>query len=471
MSDQTGKALFGSPVSDPQTKFYPILIVMLFPQNINKFLTFLKTFAHMNSGAFSYTYKNSQGRNPMLKKYLIYLPLIMISLLFMCYCHMANRPADPRSSIHTVTEIPPDHIPPAASTPPAPRLHAAAACVMDAGSGRILYGKCETSPLPMASTTKIMTCILALENGNMQDPVTFSSKAASMPKVRLGAGKGKTFLLGDLLYSLMLESHNDTAVAIAEHLGNSVEGFAAMMNAKASELGMNQTNFVTPNGLDAEGHASTPADMCRLASYACNNQAFLELIRTPSRTIRETSGKGSYSLTNHDAFLTSYEGAIGIKTGFTNKAGYCFVGAARRNSLTLVSCVLGSGWPPNKSYKWTDTKALMNLGFENFSMKNIPVRDLSAYSIAVENGKADAVAIRQPEIPSFLLSSSDTIDICYSLPSRIQAPVRQGTAIGEIQILVNGSPLGNYPVYPSEDVEKQTFADIVYDIFHMFLSF
>lgn len=408
----------------------------------------------------------------MLKKYLIYLPLIMISLLFLCYCHMKNRPADPISDIQTAAEIPPDHIPPAAaSSSPAPRLYASAACVMDAGSGRILYGKSEASPLPMASTTKIMTCILALENGNMEDPVTFSSKAASMPKVRLGAGKGKTFLLGDLLYSLMLESHNDTAVAIAEHLGDSVEGFAAMMNAKAAELGMSQTNFVTPNGLDAEGHASTPADMCRLASYACNNQTFLELIRTPSKTIRETSGKGSFSLTNHDAFLTSYKGAIGIKTGFTNKAGYCFVGAAQRNGLTLVSCVLGSGWPPNKSYKWADTKALMNLGFENFSMKNVPVRDLSVYSIAVESGKAETVGILQPEIPSFLLSDADAIDIRYSLPPKIQAPVRQGTAVGEIQILVNGSLLGSYPVYPSEDVERQTFADIVYDIFHMFISF
>ncbi len=407
----------------------------------------------------------------MLKKYLIYLPLIMISLLFLCYCHMKNRLADPISDIQTVTEIPPSHIPPAATSSPGPRLYASAACVMDAGSGRILYGKNEAAPLPMASTTKIMTCILALENGNMEDPVTFSAKAASMPKVRLGAGKGRTFLLGDLLYSLMLESHNDTAVAIAEHIGDSVEGFAAMMNAKAAELGMSQTNFVTPNGLDAEGHASTPADMCRLASYACTNQTFLELIRTPARTIRETSGKGSFSLTNHDAFLTSYKGAIGIKTGFTNKAGYCFVGAAQRNGLTLVSCVLGSGWPPNKSYKWADTKALMNLGFENFSMKNVPVKDLSVYSIIVENGKADAVGILQPEIPSFLLSDADAIDIRYSLPPKIQAPVRQGTAVGEIQILVNGSPLGSYPVYPSEDVERETFADIVYDIFHLFLSF
>ena len=132
----------------------------------------------------------------------------------------------------------------------------------------------------MASTTKIMTCLLALEQGNLKDTVTFSKRASSMPKVHLGASAGSSFCLEDLLYSLMLESHNDTAVAIAEHIGGSVEGFADRMNAKAADLGMKQTHFVTPNGLDAEGHASTPADMCRLAAYACQNESFLQIVST-----------------------------------------------------------------------------------------------------------------------------------------------------------------------------------------------
>lgn len=343
---------------------------------------------------------------------------------------------------------------------------------MDAESGRVLYGKNETSPLPMASTTKIMTCLLALENGNPEDPVTFSSKASSMPKVHLGAAKGTSFVLGDLLYSLMLESHNDTAVAIAEHIGGSTEGFAAMMNAKASKLGMKQTNFVTANGLDAEGHASTPADMCILASYACKNQNFLEIIRTPSKTIHDTSSHKSYPLTNHDAFLNSYEGAIGMKTGFTNKAGYCFVGAAQKNGLTLVSCVLGSGWPPNKSYKWSDTKALMNLGFDHYHKREIPLKDLSSCQIPVDNGKCATVGIRLPKVGALLLSDSDTVDIYYDLPQRLQAPVQKDTAVGEIKIQINQTTvLGVYPIYPSENVQKILFPDVLYKILDQFLLF
>ena len=342
---------------------------------------------------------------------------------------------------------------------------------MDASSGRVLYGKNEAEALPMASTTKIMTCILALENGNLNDTVTFSSKAASMPKVHLGAGSGKSFLLGDLLYSLMLESHNDTAAAIAEHIGGSIEGFAAMMNAKAAEMGMNQTNFVTPNGLDAEGHKSTPADMCHLASYACQNETFLHIISTPSVTIHDTSGKSSFSLTNHDAFLTSYDGAIGIKTGFTGKAGYCFVGAAKRDDRTLVSCVLASGWPPNKSLKWSDTKKLMDFGFQNFHWETPVIKDLSSYKVKVEGGRSSEVGISTPQISPLLLGSTDTVDIVYSLSPQISAPVKADISIGEITISVNGTPLAVYPIYPEQSVEENRFPDLLYYIFHLFLSF
>lgn len=342
---------------------------------------------------------------------------------------------------------------------------------MDAASGRILYGKNESTPLPMASTTKIMTCILALENGDLNSTVTFSPKAASMPKVRLGAGSGKSFPLGELLYSLMLESHNDTAVAIAEHIGGSVEGFAAMMNAKAAELGMTQTTFVTPNGLDADGHCSTPADMCRLAAYACQNESFLGIISTPSRKIRDVSGTHSYSLTNRDAFLTSYEGALGVKTGFTGKAGYCFVGAARRDDRTFVSCVLASGWPPNKSYKWADTKALMNYGFEHYTYQNIPVQDLSQIHIPVAEGKSTSVEISTPVVTSILLSSFDTVDIRYQLPTALTAPVKKDTTVGSVDIYVNEVLWSSYPVYPLADIEEVTFWDLLKENIELFLAF
>lgn len=405
-----------------------------------------------------------------MKKNRLNAIFVIISLLFMCWCHMANRPVTPLPS-PTPTPLPASHIEPLVAGRPEPKLYASGACLMDASSGRILYGKEETTPLPMASTTKIMTCLLALEQGRLDNTVTFSGRAASMPKVHLGAAAGSTFSLGDLLYSLMLESHNDTAVAIAEHIGGSVEGFADMMNNKAAELSMTQTHFVTPNGLDADGHASTPADMCRLAAYACQNEAFLQIIQTPSRTIRNTTGKRAYSLSNKDAFLTSYDGALGIKTGFTGKAGYCFVGAARRDSRIFTTCVLASGWPPNKSYKWADTKKLMDIGFENYTYQHIPVQDLSSLRIAVEDGKSNTVGIAMPEIPDLLLSPFDSIDIEYQFPSSLSAPVRTNTPAGSIQISVNGMLIGSYPVYPLENVEKTQFEDVCRSVIQLFLDF
>lgn len=405
-----------------------------------------------------------------MKKKQLHIILILIPLLFLCFCHMANRPPQ-MPELPPSAPIPPGHTEPVVTDQPSLKLYASGACLMDAASGRILYGKEEAAPLPMASTTKIMTCLLALENGNLNDTVTFSSRASSMPKVHLGASSGNSFALEDLLYSLMLESHNDTAVAIAEHLGGSVEGFAGMMNTKAAELGMNQTHFVTPNGLDADGHASTPADMCLLAAYACQNETFLKIVQTPSRTIRDTTGKRAYSLSNKDAFLTSYNGALGIKTGFTGKAGYCFVGAARRENRTFTTCVLASGWPPDKSRKWADTKKLMDFGFENFTYQHIPVQDLSSVRIAVEDGRANTVEVTMPQIPDHILSPFDSIDIEYRLPVSLKAPVRTDMPAGSIEVSVNGTPSGSYAVYPKENIEKVTLVDACMYIIHLFFDF
>lgn len=405
-----------------------------------------------------------------MKKQALHTIFIVLPLLFLCFCHMENRPAQ-TPVLPPSAPIPPGHTEPVVMEQPSLKLHASGACLMDAASGRILYGKEEAAPLPMASTTKIMTCLLALEHGNLNDTVTFSARAASMPKVHLGASAGSSFTLEDLLYSLMLESHNDTAVAIAEHVGGSVEGFAGLMNTKAAELGMSQTHFITPNGLDADGHASTPADMCRLAAYACQNESFLQIIQTPSRTIRDTSGRRTYSLSNKDAFLTSYDGALGIKTGFTGKAGYCFVGAARRENRTFTTCVLASGWPPDKSWKWADTKKLMDFGFENFTFQHIPLQNLSSVRIAVEDGRAATVGITTPEIPDQLLSPFDSIDIEYRLPERLKAPVRTDMAAGSIEVSVNGTPSGSYAVYPLDNIEKTTLMDVCMYIAGLFFNF
>ena len=362
------------------------------------------------------------------------------------------------------------HIAATATAPPPLSLHARYACVADAASGRILYRKEYTKKAAMASTTKIMTALLVLESGKLSDTVTASSYAASMPKVHLGMKKGCRYHMKDLLYSLMLESHNDTAVAIAEHLGGSVEGFALLMNKKAKALGMNSTHFVTPNGLDSKEHYSTPADMCRLAAYAIKNKTFCSIIQTKSHSFTDLSGKHSYSLSNKDAFLSYYDGALGIKTGFTGNAGYCFVGASRRNQITLTSCVLASGWPPNKSYKWMDTRELMDYGFSYYKQAEFPLQDLTAAKIPVEEGKKTFVACKQPAVPRTLLSRFDAITVKYDLPSKLYAPIRGNTGIGSVSFYINGRLYKKEIVFPAESIEKSVFSDTIRNVSDMWLE-
>lgn len=238
-------------------------------------------------------------------------------------------------------------------------------CVYNSKTESVIYGNNIYDAVANASTTKIMTCIIALEYGNPDDEVMVSAYAASMPKVKLNMTKSDKYKLNDLLYSLMLESHNDTAVAIAEHIAGSVEGFAILMNNKAKEIGCVNTNFVTPNGLDDELHHSCAYDLCLIASYALNNEEFVKIINTPNKTISTIDGKRTFYLTNHDSFLNMYKGAIGVKTGFTSKAGYCFVGGIKHNDIIYTSAVLACGWPPNKSLKWKDTKELFDYAVEN----------------------------------------------------------------------------------------------------------
>lgn len=374
------------------------------------------------------------------------------------------------SAIQSQLPEPKIQIPATTSAPQAPSLNAKFACVMDASSLRPLYKKNGEEKVPMASTTKIMTALLVLESQCENDTVTASAKAASMPKVHLGMQTGMQYRMSDLLYSLMLESHNDSAVAIAEHIGHSVEGFANLMNQKAKLLGLKHTHFVTPNGLDANQHYSTAEDMCRLAAYAVKNQDFLSLVQTKSHSFTDLSGKHSYSLCNRDAFLSYYDGALGIKTGFTNKAGYCFVGAANRSGTTLTSCVLASGWPPNKSYKWLDTKTLMDYGFNNFYQTEFPIQDLSKAVIPVIDGKKETVSLSPLAKLPILSSRSDQLTIIYEIPETLYAPVRKEISIGKVSFYINDKLYRVEKVFPMESIEKFNFSDTIEKVLHIWME-
>ena len=274
-------------------------------------------------------------------------------------------------------------------------LYALSACLMDADSGRVLYGKNVDEVRAMASTTKIMTLIIALEYGNAEDTVTISPYAASMPDVQLNVRAGEQYRLGDLCYAMMLESYNDIAAAIAEHIGMAyadidindtekrsiddsrkcVSAFAGLMNDKARELGCENTYFITPNGLDAEDengkHSTTARELALIAAYAVKKDDFNVITGTKQYSFCEINGKRNCNVYNKDAFLNQMSGAFGIKTGFTGNAGYCFVGALKSDGRTFISVVLGSGWPSARTYKWKDTRKLMEYGINNFFEQKI----------------------------------------------------------------------------------------------------
>lgn len=383
------------------------------------------------------------------------------------------------------------------------QLYAQSAVLMDGDSGRVLYGKNEEQVMAMASTTKIMTCIVALENGNLEDYVEVSSYAAGMPKVKLFMQTGEYYKLEDLLHSLMLESHNDSAVAIAEHIGGSVEGFAKMMNQKARDIGCFDTFFITPNGLDAtvndtgKFHSTTAEDLAKIMSYCVGvsekREQFLEITRTASysfcnysknsETGEMVGGSRYFSCNNHNAFLSMMEGALSGKTGFTSKAGYCYVGALRKDDKTFVVALLACGWPNNKTYKWSDTKKLMNYGLENYEYHSFAEKEIDEKELVplpVENGQTDRIGgnayinIRMVEDEKeeayggmdsmdvsenegvregLLLRHDEEIVITYDIEEELEAPVEEGRVVGKIQYSVGEKVYRTKMVVTSGEVE------------------
>lgn len=415
-------------------------------------------------------------------------------------------------------------------------LYATAAVLMDADSGRVLYGKNADTPMAMASTTKIMTCIQILEHADPEEMLTVSAYAASMPKVKLYIKQGEEYRVGDLLYSLMLESHNDAAVALAEHVGRkylpeelrekpvseytveesrmAVAAFAALMNEKAAELGCGNTWFITPNGLDAtetfalqdgsevtKEHCTTAAELARIMAYCIRESpqrdAFLEITRAGSYSFY-ANGR-NFSCNNHNAFLTMMDGALTGKTGFTNKAGYCYVGALERDGRTFVVALLACGWPNNKTYKWSDTRELMEYGLENYSYKSfldegVRFDEKLLQPIPVLNGRTDILgdtayaAIQvvdrgtsgkdgvdvlanaaDDERLGLLLREDEEIRVEYHWEKKLEAPVRQGMTVGSVRYIVDDTVYLTEEIVAAEDVEPIEYDWCLEQIIRRFL--
>ncbi len=323
-------------------------------------------------------------------------------------------------------------------------LNARAAVLMDADSGRILYGKNETMAFPMASTTKIMTLIVALEHNEPDQIVMASAGASAMPEVRLGVHEGERYRMEDLYYAMMLESFNDAAMMIAEGTVGSVENFAELMNEKAISLGCTQTYFITPNGLDAADekgvHSSTAEDMAKIMRYAIDNEDFLKITQTADYSFTDCDRKRSFEVHNKNVLLTMMDGVLSGKTGYTADAGYCYVCAVKKDDRTFIAALLGSGWPPHKGYKWSDVQTLLDYGDKNYRYQTIDIsKGVPDRQVHVMNGEQDFATVRAKQTNyRFLLSSEDKVHVESVLPGQLEAPVEAGQPVGSIQVFVNG---------------------------------
>ena len=356
----------------------------------------------------------------------------------------------------------------------------------------------------MASTTKIMTLIIALENCDKNFVVTTSAYAASMPDVQLNAVTGEQFIINDLYYSLMLESHNDSAVIIAENaayyllcknpslrsetpfINNYnydssflseinheqseilVHIFTGLMNEKADDILLSDTYYITPNGLDAEDnysfHHTTAYDLAKTMAYCINNEDFLYITQTVSKTISDTTGRYHYQLNNKNRLLNPNEGIISGKTGFTNKAGYCYVCAYKDKNRTLCIALLACGWPPNKNYKWSDARYLIALG-KQYSRNKYFNNEYTFY-VPVSKGKNSFCELIPDCSIEFLVCEDDSVTIQADIPEVLSAPVNSSQIYGAINIYVNNEPIRSISLKAKQSIPKKVHVlDIINKIF------
>ena len=353
-----------------------------------------------------------------------------------------------------------------------PSINSRAAIVLDRNSGLILYGKNENEKRKMASTTKIMTAIVVIENANLESIVTISQKAAGTGGSRLGLHTNDKVSVKDLLYGLLLCSGNDAAVALAEFVGGDLPGFSNLMNNKVSELGLTSTHFVTPHGLDNESHYTTAYELAKIADYALKNETFRNIVGTKNHTI--TINKYSKSLSNTNELLGNFEGVYGIKTGFTNGANRCLVTAIKRNNMDLICIVLGAD---TKKDRTRDSVNLINYIYSNFELVNIKDKILSEFdnwklcnssSFKVEKGKSNEVDIALESLQyDFLPINSkhlDDISIYIYCNTDFTAPLPANSSIGYISLSIANENIFTLKIYNTNSVEQKNCTEFFYDM-------
>lgn len=344
----------------------------------------------------------------------------------------------PTARIHAVTELP---------TAAEIQLSAKSAVLLEESTGHILYEKDSRTRRPMASTTKIMTAICAIELGGLDREITVTDKTVGVEGSSIYLKAGDKITLEELVWAVMLESANDAAETLAVELGGSIEGFADIMNRKASELGLENTHFENPHGLSDENHYTTAEDLARIAAYAMKNERFREIASTDYHKI--DYGESTRSLRNHNKLLRMYDGAVGVKTGFTKLSGRCLVSAAEREGLTFIAVTLDA---PDD---WNDHARMLDLGFSSLMRLNLIDPCEAAYLIPCIGGDGRQVLVRNSEGLSLVLPRGDySITERVILPHYFFAPVTAGDTVGKIEFLDGDTVIGEVPLVAEETVER-----------------
>ncbi len=330
---------------------------------------------------------------------------------------------------------------------PEPSISAESAILIDAVGGRVIYEKNADLRRHMASTTKIMTALVALESGELDRTISVSGEAVGVEGSSIYLKEGDLLTLKELIWALLLESANDAAAAIAIEVGGSIEGFAELMNLKAVELGLSDTHFTNPHGLDEEEHYTTARELAKLAAYALRSPEFCEIVSTYRRSI--SVGDETRGLLNHNKLLKLYDGAIGIKTGYTRQSGHCLVSAAEREGVKLIAVTL------NAPDDWNDHKALLDRGFGLLESRCLINAGDSVFILPCIGGEKNEIMIKNTEGLTLCLPR-DTPSAVWriELPHYIWGGAKEGEVVGRIIFEVEGESIGEVPLAAAETVGR-----------------
>lgn len=329
---------------------------------------------------------------------------------------------------------------------------ARAAILIERQTGRVLLESHADEALPMASTTKVMTALLALEKGHLDDMVTVGRNAYGVPGTSIYLELGEKLSLRDLLYGLMLASGNDAAVAIAEHVGGNVETFCRMMTERAGELGCTDTVFATPHGLPSEGHHTTARDLALIAREAMSHELFRQIVSTRRATIPWEGRSYQRVLSNKNRLLTEYEGATGIKTGYTKAAGRCLVFGAKRDGLEVIGVVLNCGdW-------FHEAERLMNMGFERYEMFTALVGGETVRVLPVKEGTQETVCIRTAGSLAAPVKKGQIPVLEFDMPEVVEAGKQEGEVVGEARLVLAGEEIASVQLVLGETLAVRDYA-------------